>query len=64
MPERTYPVVRSVTMLIPELAQARLREMPDGTAKRLALYWLLLGMGVSLATAHVDLEKMTVEVTL
>ena len=70
METRTYPVVRTVTMLIPELAQARLRSLPpadDAEYESLTLFFLegvLVGMGVNPQTARVNLDNMTVEVTL
>ena len=70
MAARTYPVVRSVTMLIPELAQAWLRSLPlvdDAEYKSLTLFFLegvLVGMGVNPQNARVNLDNMTVEVTL
>ena len=64
MAARTYPVVRTVTMLIPELAQARLRELRDGPERQRALEWLLLGMSIEQEVASVDLNNMTVTVRL
>ena len=68
MQSRTYPIVRTITCLIPELAQARLRELQtSGEAPSDQAWFLegvLLGMGIEPERAKVHLGTMTVEVTL
>ena len=67
MTARTYPPVASVVTMIPMVAQERLHGFwgwPWQRKKREAVYWLTLGMGIAPERAKVDLNKMTVTVTL